>query len=365
MRVLVVDDEPRYRVYLSAKLGSLGYQVGVAEGGRQAIDLAIGFRPQVLVSDWMLKDRIHGLQVSDALRAVDGRMPTILMTGFPSDDLRSRAREARIYEFIEKPFEMREMVSAVGRAARLRRYRRPRVPFGVIVIDPDDRIVQASERARQMLASTAAGSDAACLDGVFAPETLAALGKPDAGWIRVAPHSPKRIRWWARLRRGAETGLLVLLPERRKYLGDDPRVRMLLDLPGPLASAGLPQYRVLVVDDTPVDRVRYVEPFERLGWTCYKAETLPLARRLLDADPEIVAVLIDGDSAEIDLAELVGAIRGRRDDIELVGLGSALAREREFGEVGVWRFLQKPWRVGDLLHVLEDRARAQRTSTSK
>jgi DNA-binding response OmpR family regulator len=349
MRVLVVDDEPRYRVYVSAKLGSLGHEVAVAGTGRQAIERGLRFLPSVLVSDWMLCNHIHGLQVVEALRAVDAALPAILMTGFASRDLRSQARDARVVDFLEKPFEFGELVAAVERAGAIRRRAREKVAFGVLVTH-GDLCVRASERARSMLASTSAGRTARRLDHNFAPDALLALDG-EHEWIRVAPRAERRVRWWVHRTRWDEDGAIGIVPERRAYLRNDARLRMLLGLP---SAPGVPLVhgKLIVVDATPISEVRYPEQLDRMGWACVKAESSDLALRLVREDPELGLIILERSAVGGDLGGFVEALRATRPGIEVIGASTRFADELEFRAIGVGRFLQVPWRVGDLLHVL-------------
>ncbi len=68
-RVLVVDDEPSYRKYLERYLIHEGYELKTAGSSTEAMRIAADFEPHVLLVDWMLKDRLHGLDVGLALRA--------------------------------------------------------------------------------------------------------------------------------------------------------------------------------------------------------------------------------------------------------------------------------------------------------
>lgn len=349
MRVLVVDDEPRYRVYVSAKLGSMGYEVAVAETGREAIRRGLRFLPSVVVSDWMLRNHLHGLHVVDALRAVDASLPAILMTGFPSRDLRSQAREARVVDFLEKPFELGDLVTAVEHAAAIRRRARPKVAFGVLVTR-GELCVHASERARAMLASTSAGRSASRLDQVFEPADLDALSG-EHEWVLVSPRAPRRVRWWAHRTRWDDDGVIGIVPERRYYLRNDARLRMLLGLP-PVPGAAGDRGKLLVIDATPIAEVRYPEQLERMGWSCVKAESPDLALRLLREDPGLRLVIVEHSAAGADLAGFAAALRSARPEIELIGASSRFVDEIAFQSIGVSRFLHTPWRIGDLLHVL-------------
>jgi len=353
MRVLIVDDESRYRVYLSAKLGSLGHEVAVADTGRQAIERGLFFRPNVLVSDWMLRNHVHGLHVVDALRAVDPSLPAILMTGFPSRDLRSQARSSRVVEFLEKPFELADLVAAVERAGTTRRSLPPHVDFGVITTRGELCLV-ASERARVMLDSTEAGRSARRMDAIFDRAAIDSLsgGEP---WVLVAPQARGRVRWWAHWSRNGEDGVLAILPHRKAFLRNDRRLRMLLSLP-PLSGVDAPFGRILVVDATPIPEVRYPQQLERVGWTCLKAETTDLALRLLGEDPSLSLVIIHRGVVGADLTGFVTAVRNLRPCAEIVGASQQLSDEIDFSALGVRRFLQVPWRVGDLIDLLGSQA---------
>jgi DNA-binding response OmpR family regulator len=349
--VLVVDDEPRYRVYLSAQLGSLGHEVSVAETGGQAIERGLRLLPSVLVSDWMLRNHVHGLHVADALRAVDGGLPAILMTGFPSRDLRSQARELRIVDFLEKPFELSELVAAVERAGAARRRARSRVGFGVIVTR-GDLCVHSSERARALLASTPAGRAPAQVGEIFGRDDLAALRAGAEEWRLLAPQGAQRVRWWVHWTQRAEDGVIGIVPERRRYLRDDPRLRLLLGLSRAGAVAGAGHAKVLVVDATPVAQVRYLEQLERTGFACLKAESSELALRLLDEMPEIGIAVVHA-SPDLDLVRFVAALRVLRPNALVVGASERFSDEIAFSEQGVARFLHVPWRVADLIDALD------------
>ncbi len=86
-RILVVDDEAGYQSSLRAILTAEGYEVETAGSGRDAIEASQQSRPDVLIADWKLKDRLSGLDVARALRATSPRLPMIIITGYSIDQL--------------------------------------------------------------------------------------------------------------------------------------------------------------------------------------------------------------------------------------------------------------------------------------
>lgn len=138
-RILVVDDEPQYGEYLYDWLTREGHEVKTAVTAEDAIDYGTSWLPSVLVADWMLASSVDGLQVSEAVRAANPRLQTILITGYPSSELKARAEKANVFSFIEKPFSLAEVAGAVRQAARAGR---PQLPGAILVVSESQTIGQ-------------------------------------------------------------------------------------------------------------------------------------------------------------------------------------------------------------------------------
>lgn len=118
-KVLVVDDEPEFGVYLRDWLSREGHEVRTALTAEEAIQFGASWQPNVLVADWMLQSPLDGLHVSEAVKAANPALQTILITGYPSPELKARALAARVFSFIEKPFSFTEVAGAVRKAANV------------------------------------------------------------------------------------------------------------------------------------------------------------------------------------------------------------------------------------------------------
>ena len=355
MRVLVVDDEAGFRDHLGAGLTRQGHEVSVAATGREAIDLGIRFRPNVLVTDWMLCNPINGLHVAHALHAVDPTLPAILMTGFPSSDLRIDARNAGVFQFIEKPFDLKALVAAVERASSAANSNRPAAAIGVVEIDSKGRLCHTNARARDLLSGTLAGRDASAwrdvfqLDGDAGAELLAECCED---WQCVEPVAMRHKRWWARGRRSEHGTVVVLLSEDQRNLRQDTRVQLLLDVRGAPKINWLSDDHVLVIDADQNIRSLFVRQLERAGCVCYKAETEDLALRLFQSDPDIRVVVVDYDMPAVSLGELLAELRGTRAGVKIVGHSAIPLHKLYFSALGVNRFLTKPWGVAELIDAL-------------
>ncbi|SDA36398.1 Response regulator receiver domain-containing protein [Sphingomonas sp. NFR15] len=66
-----------------------------------------------LVIDYLLGDR-NGINVLGTLRNLGWRGPAILITAFPTEELRRAASEAGFSAFLEKPFKEYALVNTVA-----------------------------------------------------------------------------------------------------------------------------------------------------------------------------------------------------------------------------------------------------------
>ncbi len=113
MTILVVDDDEVLGGVLRRVLVRQGYQVCLATGAAQALELAREHRPQLALLDLCLPDG-DGLQLAAGLRADFPELGLILMTAYP---LRLRDRPELAQEFAQvltKPLDLAELRQAVG-----------------------------------------------------------------------------------------------------------------------------------------------------------------------------------------------------------------------------------------------------------
>lgn len=125
--IFLADDDDSLRDVIGSTLRGLGFQVvDLADGGRLLVAVARSLRSEsgphadVVVAD-MHMPVMTGLSAAQALRDVNDRIPTVLMTAFPDDDLRRRAGALGV-TLLEKPFSADALCVAVRAAlAELRR----------------------------------------------------------------------------------------------------------------------------------------------------------------------------------------------------------------------------------------------------
>ena len=352
-KVLIVDDEAHYRQHLANALARDTHVVEVAANGRDAIALGCRFRPNVLVVDWMLKNHIHGLHVTETLQAVLPDLRAILITGFPSDDLRANASHAGIDAFIEKPFDLDQLRAAVRDAAGSATPAPRRAALPVLEIGADGSIIFASPAAMELFTEAEVDPDASGLEDLFPPGEAPNLDAAVARWIVVSPLARQPAVWHLRSqsRRSEGSRLIVLRRQNEPQHLGHALVEMLLDVAEPRFVRWPFEARVLVLDREALNRRVSVSMLESAGAGCYAAGTLSDALRLLTNDEGIRFVILDLGLLTEDTPGTLQRIRAARPGLVIIGTGSEDRRPAS-AAAGAEHFLPKPWRVDLLINLL-------------
>ena len=123
--VLLVEDDAELRHLIARTLRRDGHHVVECANGDAAFDwLGDGVfdgyyerLPALVVSDVRLP-YFDGLEILEALRGAVTRVPVILITGFPDDELYRRALTLGARNVLAKPFELEDLRAAVWLALR-------------------------------------------------------------------------------------------------------------------------------------------------------------------------------------------------------------------------------------------------------
>lgn len=140
MRVLIVDDDPKFRAHLGEGLAAHGIEPSVAASAEVALALLRDApRPDLILLDVMLPERT-GWELLEELRAGGQETPVIFVTA--RRDVRDRVRglHAGADDYIIKPFEFDELLARIHVVVR-RRNPQQIVTLGELRLDFDRRTI--------------------------------------------------------------------------------------------------------------------------------------------------------------------------------------------------------------------------------
>jgi DNA-binding response OmpR family regulator len=150
-RILIVEDERAVARGLEYGLQSEGFVVLWAETGRQALEMARGAEPHLILLDLRLPD-ISGFDVCRQLRAEGKRMPILMLTARDEEVDKVLGLELGADDYVVKPYGLRELISRI-RALLRRAYgdlaavsEGERIVFGEVELDLERLLVYRQRR---------------------------------------------------------------------------------------------------------------------------------------------------------------------------------------------------------------------------
>lgn len=140
MRVLIVDDDPKLRSFVSRGLEEDGAECRVAADGDE-MDRILGESSfDVILLDVMMPGR-DGWSVLEGLRTSGDETPVIFLTARHSVEERIRGLSLGADDYVLKPFEFGELSARIQAVLRRRRSV-PTLEFGAVCLDPVRRTVR-------------------------------------------------------------------------------------------------------------------------------------------------------------------------------------------------------------------------------
>jgi DNA-binding NtrC family response regulator len=121
-RILLCDDEVNIRKVLGALLKQAGYEVHAEPDGEAAlarVRTAPSGTFDAVISDIRMP-RMDGMQLLHALTQEDPELPVILLTAHGSVDSAVEAVKAGAFDYLEKPFEIEQIKTVLGKAVATR-----------------------------------------------------------------------------------------------------------------------------------------------------------------------------------------------------------------------------------------------------
>jgi two-component system response regulator PilR (NtrC family) len=113
--ILVVDDEPSLREFLSILLEKDGYAVFTAASGAEALAVLRSEVIDLVITDIQM-DGMSGLELVSRIRAQSPEIVVLAITAFGSSEIAIEAMKCGAYDYINKPFQVDEIRIIVTKA---------------------------------------------------------------------------------------------------------------------------------------------------------------------------------------------------------------------------------------------------------
>jgi DNA-binding response OmpR family regulator len=113
-KVLIVEDDQKFLKLMERFFRTFRkkWEVFSAADGFQAGSLVGSEKPDVVILDIMLPD-INGFKVCEIIKASDKRTLVIAVTGYDSEDIRTKILAAGADDYYVKPFKFEQLVARI------------------------------------------------------------------------------------------------------------------------------------------------------------------------------------------------------------------------------------------------------------
>jgi two-component system response regulator PilR (NtrC family) len=119
--ILIVDDENSMREFLEIMLTQEGYKVTLAENGEKACAFLDETRFDLVITDIRMKD-IDGIGVLKRAKSADPDTMVVLISAFATAETAVEAMKEGAYDYIPKPFKVRELKKIVKDALHSKKH---------------------------------------------------------------------------------------------------------------------------------------------------------------------------------------------------------------------------------------------------
>ena len=113
--ISIIDDDESMREAIKGLVKSLGYRVEAAASAQEFLSSPHVRRTSCLISDMQMPG-MTGLELYQRLSTSGTPIPTILITAYPDDGVRERARSAGVIGYLSKPFDENDLLACIRSA---------------------------------------------------------------------------------------------------------------------------------------------------------------------------------------------------------------------------------------------------------
>ena len=123
--ILIVDDERDIRELIADILRDEGFETRLAANSDEAVAALNAEPPGLMILDIWLKDsRMDGIEILKSVKRNNPDVPVVIISGHGNIEIAVAAIKQGAYDFIEKPFNIDQLMVVINRAMETSRLRR-------------------------------------------------------------------------------------------------------------------------------------------------------------------------------------------------------------------------------------------------
>lgn len=114
-KVLIVDDEERFRATMHKLLSVRGLEVAEAGSGKEALEVLTENPYDVAVVDVRMPE-MSGVDLLAEMKKIDPQIEVIILTGYASVDTAKAILKLGAYDYMLKPYSVEELMEKIDAA---------------------------------------------------------------------------------------------------------------------------------------------------------------------------------------------------------------------------------------------------------
>lgn len=114
MRVLIAEDEEIYASTLQMMFIEMDYDaIEIVSNSEDLFALLPTFKPDLLILDIHIEGDLDGIQVAEKVHETNPYIPVVFITSFQDEETYQRAKSAKAYAFLTKPFDEKVLARTI------------------------------------------------------------------------------------------------------------------------------------------------------------------------------------------------------------------------------------------------------------
>ena len=166
--ILIVDDEKDIRELVSDILVDEGYSTRLAANSDETFEALNADPPMLIILDiWLKESKLDGIDILKHVRLNNPDIPVVIISGHGNIEIAVAAIKQGAYDFIEKPFNIDQLMVVISRAMETSRLRIENASLRVKDVTSSDMIGNSAifKGLKQQLDKVTAGNSRVMLTG--------------------------------------------------------------------------------------------------------------------------------------------------------------------------------------------------------